>query len=114
MNPGPFWLRLLNVYPNEWWIVKRLYLFQFFQGAGLAFFFTAVFALFLEKFAITELSIVLVASALLLWIAGFVYTRLEHSVSFSRFNMIIAGGMIASILLIAAASFILTDMRSAA
>ena len=109
MNPGPFWLRLLNVYPNEWWIVKRLYLFQFFQGAGLAFFFTAVFALFLEKFPITELSVVLIASALLLWITGFIYTRLEHSVSFNRFNTIIAVGMIASILLIGVMSFLVTQ-----
>ncbi|MBC7829573.1 MAG: hypothetical protein H7122_17645 [Chitinophagaceae bacterium] len=105
MNPGSFWLRLLNVYPNEWWIVKRLYLFQFFQGAGIAFFFTAVFALFLEKFPITELSIVLISSALLLWVVGFFYTRLEHAVSISRFNMIVIGTMIASILLLATASF---------
>jgi ATP:ADP antiporter, AAA family len=45
MSPGNFWLRVLNVYPNEWHIVKRLYLFQFFQGAGIAFFFTSNFLL---------------------------------------------------------------------
>ena len=109
MNPGPFWLRLLNVYPNEWWIVKRLYLFQFFQGAGIAFFFTSVFALFLGKFPITELSIVLMLSAVLLWIVGFIYTRLEHAMSFSRFNIAIIVGLISSVLILAGASFFLSQ-----
>lgn len=109
MNPGPFWLRLLNVYPTEWWIVKRLYMFQFFQGAGIAFFFTAVFAIFLEKFPITELSIVLMLSAILLWVVGFIYTRLEHAMSFSRFNMGIIGGLITSVLVLGVASFFLTQ-----
>src|SRR5215204_1859041 len=109
MNPGPFWLRLLNVYPNEWWIVKRLYLFQFFQGAGIAFFFTSVFALFLDKFPITELSIVLILSAVLLWTVGFIYTRLEHAMSFSRFNLVIIAGLISSVLILAGASFFLSQ-----
>ena len=109
MNPGAFWLRLLNVYPNEWWIVKRLYLFQFFQGAGIAFFFTSVFALFLDKFPITELSIVLILAAVLLWTVGFIYTRLEHAMSFSRFNLAIIGGLISSVLILAGASFFLSQ-----
>jgi len=109
MSPGPIFLRMLNVYPNEWWIVKRLYLFQFFQGAGIAFFFTAVFALFLEKFPITELSWVLIYSALLLWVVGFIYTRLEHALSFSRFNTIIIVGMAGSILLLGTASFFIAQ-----
>lgn len=109
MNLSPFWLRLLNVYPTEWWIVKRLYLFQFFQGAGIAFYFTSVFALFLEKYPITELSVVLILSAFLLWIVGFIYTRLEHALSFGRFNMGIVGGVIISVLLIGIASFFQTQ-----
>lgn len=55
MGSRSFWLRILNVYPEEWGIVKRLYVFQFFQGAGIAFFFTSGFAQFLKKFPITEL-----------------------------------------------------------
>ena len=86
MIPGNFWLKVLNVYPNEWHIVKRLYLFQFFQGAGIAFFFTSAFAQFLEKFPITELPWVMIYSAVLLWAAGLLYTKLEHILSFENFN----------------------------
>ena len=100
MSTGRFWLRLFNVYPNEWWIVKRLYLLQFFQGAGTAFFFTSVFAQFLQKFPVTELAWVLIYSSILLWIAGFVYTRLEHALSFKKFNISIIFIMAASILLL--------------
>lgn len=105
MNPGNFWLRVLNVYPNEWHIVKRLYLFQFLQGAGIAFFFTSAFAQFLEKFPITELPWVMVYSALLLWAAGLLYTKLEHALSFEKFNWIIITFMAASILLLWIAHF---------
>jgi ATP:ADP antiporter, AAA family len=100
MSPGNFWLRVLNVYPNEWHIVKRLYLFQFFQGAGIAFFFTSAFAQFLEKFPITELPWVMIYSAVLLWAAGLLYTKLEHALSFENFNWIIIFFMAASILLL--------------
>ena len=100
MSTGRFWLRLFNVYPNEWWIVKRLYLLQFFQGAGAAFFFTSVFAQFLQKFPITELAWVLIYSSFLLWIVGFIYTRLEHALSFKKFNIAIIVMMAASILLL--------------
>ena len=89
MSPGNFWLRVLNVYPNEWHIVKRLYLFQFFQGAGIAFFFTSSFAQFLEKFPITELPWVMIYSAILLWAAGLLYTKLEHVLSFENFNWLV-------------------------
>lgn len=100
MSPGNFWLRVLNVYPNEWHIVKRLYLFQFFQGAGIAFFFTSAFAQFLEKFPITELPWVMVYSAILLWAAGLLYTKLEHALSFENFNWIIIFFMAATVLLL--------------
>jgi len=100
MSPGNFWLRVLNVYPNEWHIVKRLYLFQFFQGAGIAFFFTSSFAQFLEKFPITELPWVMVYSAILLWAAGLLYTKLEHVLSFENFNWVIIFFMAGSILLL--------------
>ena len=109
MNPGSFWLKVLNVYPHEWKIVKRLYLFQFFQGAGIAFFFTSAFAQFLERFPITELPWVMVYSAVLLWIAGFLYTRLEHTLKFRGFNMTIILLMAASILLLWVANYTLAD-----
>jgi ATP:ADP antiporter, AAA family len=62
MGTRKFWLRVLNVYPEEWWIVKRLYMLQFFQGAGIAFFFTSAFAQFLERFEITKLPWAMVIS----------------------------------------------------
>ena len=79
MNSRRFWLRILNVYPEEWWIVKRLYLLQFFQGAGIAFFFTSAFAQFLDKFPITKLPWVMISSAGFLWITGYLYAKLEHA-----------------------------------
>ena len=77
MKPTGTLLRVLNVRSSEWGLVKTLYLFEFFQGAGIAFFFTSAFALFLDKFHISELPKVLIYSSFLLWIAGYVYSRLE-------------------------------------
>ncbi|MGZ8559701.1 MAG: hypothetical protein ACXWWC_15265, partial [Chitinophagaceae bacterium] len=105
MNPGNFWLKVLNVYPNEFQVVKRLYLFQFFQGAGIAFFFTSAFAQFLEKFPITELPWVLICSAILLWGGGLLYTKLEHTIKFEGFNLTIVWIMAISMLLLWIANF---------
>jgi ATP:ADP antiporter, AAA family len=104
-----FFLRMLNVYPNELWIVKRLYLFQFFQGAGIAFFFTAGFALFLDRMPMTEFAWVLIYSSLLLWTVGFLYTRLEHKASFRSHNMIIFVAMTASFLLFGTSSYLISQ-----
>jgi ATP:ADP antiporter, AAA family len=100
MNSAKFWLRILNVHHNEWNVVKRLYIFQFFQGAGIAFFFTSSFAQFLERFPITELPWVMIFSAVLLWGAGFLYTKLEHKLSFERFNWSVILVMATSILIL--------------
>src|SRR5688572_7638013 len=100
MSSRNFWLRVLNVYPNERKVVKQLYLFQFFQGAGIAFFFTSSFAQFLEKFPITELPWVMISSAFLLWVAGLVYTSLEHKFSLKKFNFMVIALLALSILLL--------------
>ena len=100
MNSRNFWLRVLNVYPNEEKVVKQLYLFQFFQGAGIAFFFTSSFAQFLEKFPITELPWVMISSAFLLWLAGWLYTTLEHKFGLKKFNFMVIVLMAFSILLL--------------
>lgn len=99
MKPMSIWLRILNVRRSEWKLVKTLYFFEFFQGAGIAFFFTAAFALFLSKFSIIELPKVLIYSAFLLWVMGYVYTKLE-----ARLNVIILARCITLFL---AASFLL-------
>ena len=87
MKSRRFWLKVLNVYSEEWWIVKRLYMLQFLQGAGIAFFFTSAFAQFLDRFDITKLPWVMIWSAGLLWITGFFYAKLEHVLSFRQFNI---------------------------
>lgn len=87
MKSRSFLLRLLNVYPDEWWLVKRMYMLQFFQGAGIAFFFTSAFAQFLERFPITELPWVMICSAGFLWLTGILYAKLEHALSFKTFNI---------------------------
>ena len=86
MKTQDFWLRVLNVHSHESKVVKQLYLFQFFQGAGIAFFFTSSFAQFLERFKITELPWVMILSAFLLWLTGWLYTVLEHRFGLKKFN----------------------------
>ncbi len=100
MRAGNFWLKIFNVYPNEFQVVKKLYLFQFFQGAGIAFFFTSAFAQFLERFPISELPWVMISSAILLWGAGLLYTRWEHTIKFEGFNFAIVLLMAISVLLL--------------
>jgi len=100
----PF-LKILNVYPNEWWIVKRLYLLQFFQGAGISFLFTSAFAQFVERFPITQLPWVMIWSALLLWVAGFLYAKFEHRLSFATFNISVLVFMTGSMFLMWVANF---------
>jgi ATP:ADP antiporter, AAA family len=105
MASRQFWLKVLNVYPSESKMVKRLYLFQFFQGAGIAFFFTSAFAQFLGRFPITELAWVLICAAALLWLTGMIYTQLEHRMKFVSFNVLNIVAMTASMLLLWVANY---------
>ena len=89
MKQKNFWLRTLNVRPEEGWLVKKLFLLQFFQGAGIAFFFTAAFALFLTHIEITKLPWVFIYASFLLWVVGFIYSRLEHHFNISKLAIII-------------------------
>ena len=79
----------MNVRRDEWWLVQKLFLLQFFQGAGIAFFFTASFSRFLEHFPVAHLAYVFILSSFLLWAAGFFYGKLEHNVSSSKLSVII-------------------------
>src|SRR5688572_3936645 len=86
----PFYLlRALNVRRDEWWLVQKLFFLQFFQGAGIAFFFTSSFSRFLEHFPVSQLAYVFVLSSFLLWAAGFIYNKLEHKVDESRLYFIV-------------------------
>lgn len=90
--------QLLNIQPIEWPMVRRLFLLQFFQGAGIALFFTSALSQFLKRFPISELAYVFILSAFLLWIAGYVCNRLEHRLPVRQLSivltLIIAGSML--------------------
>jgi ATP/ADP translocase len=73
--------QLLNIRADESWLVSQLFFLQFFQGAGVALFFTVANALFLEKYPIHELPVVYLMAAAMLWVTGYLYTKLEHSLS---------------------------------
>lgn len=94
------WLKLFNVHTHEWEIVKKLFWLQFFQGAGISFFFTSEFTRFIIKYPVQQLPWVMILSAVLLWAAGFLYTKFEHSTPFKRFNLSILAIMAGSMLLI--------------
>jgi len=74
-------LRILNIRREESWLVSQLFFLQFFQGVGVALFFAVAYALFLEKKEAHELTWVYLIAAGLLWIAGYIYSRLEHLLS---------------------------------
>ena len=88
MKKNGFWLSVLNVRPDEQWLVKKLFILQFLQGAGIAFFFTASYALFLDEVGVTALPYVYILSAFLLWGAGFVYSKAEHAFSPGRLAIV--------------------------
>jgi ATP:ADP antiporter, AAA family len=98
MKAPRFLLRTLNVRADEWWLVQRLFFLQFFQGASIAFFFTAAFSYFLTRFPITELPYVIILSSFLLWMTGFLYNKLEHRLVYSRLSILIALIILGSIL----------------
>jgi ATP/ADP translocase len=109
MSSNRFWLNLLNIQKQEWPVVKQLFWLQFFQGAGISFFFTAEFARFLEKYPVHELPWVMVLSAVLLWFTGFAYTVLEHHIPFKKFNEGIILFMAGTMLLVRIGSTVITD-----
>lgn len=96
--------KLLNVRASEWNVVTKLFWLQFFQGTGIAFFFTASLFSFLKKFPASELAVILVLSAPLLFITGWIFSKLEHRLSLTRLGTATLLVMSASILLFYAGS----------
>ena len=92
-------LRVLNVHRDEWWLVRKLFMMQFFQGAGITFFFTAAFSRFLELFPVSDLAYVFILSSFLLWAAGFIYGKLEHQLSSYKLAMVITTILAVSMIL---------------
>jgi ATP:ADP antiporter, AAA family len=101
--------QLLNIQPAEWPMVKRLFLLQFFQGAGIALFFTSALSQFLKRFPISELAYVFILSAFLLWITGYVCNRLEHRLSVKRLSIILTLIIAGSMLFFWAGQFVITQ-----
>jgi len=77
-------LQLLDIRSDETWLVTNLFWLQFFQGVGVAIFNTVAFALFLGHFNVLELPKVYIFSAALLLIAGYFYTKAEHSLPMKK------------------------------
>ncbi len=92
-------LNLLNIHPVEWPLVRRLFLLQFFQGAGIALFFTSALSQFLDRFPISELAYVFMISAGLLWITGYVCNKLEHQLSVHKLSLVMTFIMATSMFL---------------
>jgi AAA family ATP:ADP antiporter len=88
-------LQLLLVRESESKLVSRLFIFEFFQGASIALFFTTAISIFIEHLPTTELPKVFILSALLLWITGFLYSKLEHTLSSRQliFGVLIFSGL---------------------
>ena len=91
--------KLLNVRPSEWSLVTKLFWLQFFQGTGIAFFFTASFSRFLESFPATELAWVMILSSPLLFITGWLFNLFEHKLSLTKLGAGTIIAMAGSILL---------------
>src|SRR3954467_7679316 len=77
-------LHLFNVRTDEAFLVTNLFWLQFFQGVGVAIFNTVAFALFLQRFDVLELPKVYLFAAVLLWISGFVYSKVEHALALKK------------------------------
>ncbi|NCU02429.1 MAG: hypothetical protein GXC73_00450, partial [Chitinophagaceae bacterium] len=63
------------------------FLLQFFQGAGIALFFTSALSQFLKRFPISQLAFVFISSAFLLWITGYVCNKLEHRLPVKKLSI---------------------------
>ncbi len=70
--------QFFNLRPGESSLVRQLFFHNFFQGVGIAFFFTAANTLFLEFFSVKWLPWVYLVSAVLLFIFGRAYAYFEH------------------------------------
>ena len=92
-------LQLLNIRSDEAGLVTNLFGLQFFQGAGVAIFNSVVLALFIKHFNVLGLPKVYLFSALLLWVVGFAYSKVEHALSMKKLVPLIILFVSASILL---------------
>jgi ATP/ADP translocase len=98
MSRRRFLPQLLNVRASEWKVVSQLFWLQFFMGTGIAFFFTASFSHFLEKFSASQLAWVMIISSPLLFVTGWIFNKFEHHFHLTRVGTIVIIFMAVSIL----------------
>ncbi|MFT3705984.1 MAG: MFS transporter [Agriterribacter sp.] len=94
-------LSFLQVRKSESKLVWRLFIFEFFQGAALAIVFTTAITLFLQQLPIQDFPKVFVLSAFLLWLAAYIYHKLEHIFSAAKLVLVVLLFNMASILFFA-------------
>lgn len=82
-------LNLLNIKTSEAAVVKQLFLVQFFLGLATSFLITSALTLFLNTYHIKELPKVSLLAAGLLFIANYVYARLEAKLSAKKLLQVI-------------------------
>lgn len=92
-------LQLFNIRSDESGLVINLFGLQFFQGAGVAIFNSVVLALFIKHFNVLGLPKVYLFSAVLLWVVGYGYSKVEHALSIKKLVPLIILFVSASILL---------------
>jgi ATP/ADP translocase len=81
-------LDFLMIRESEAGLVSKLFIFEFFQGAAIAIFYTAAVSIFLTYLPVSDLPKVFVLAAILLWFTGFIYNKLEHRLSIQRIILI--------------------------
>ena len=91
MKERSFVARTLLIRENEWELVKRLFAFEFFQGISIAIFFYSSITIFLTYLPTEELAYAFILSAFLLWLAGAVYSRLEHRIDTKELILLVVG-----------------------
>jgi len=92
--------KLLNIRQEEAWYVKTLFLHHFFQGIGVALFFTMANALFLSQYDIKNLPLVYMVSAVALMITGRVYSWTEQRVELKTLLPSVVVLLFASVILL--------------
>lgn len=77
-------LRLLNVRPHEYKLVRQMFVVQFFLVIGTSFLFISSDAIFLAKYPIIELPKAFLITGVCLFFFNRIYSKIEHQVSVRR------------------------------
>lgn len=77
-------LNFILVRESESKLVKSLFIFEFFQGSAIALFFTASISIFLKHLQASDIPKVYLLAAVLLWLIGLLYHKLEINLSIKR------------------------------